>query len=134
MVSPLQYPKSYIIPTALLCLECGIPVVLPPMALKNTPSTGLSIMQLFSLLFKCKIYHHLIIILELSNQFWDFCLCTHYNIIFFKLIRSMLLWESFFHIEIAKITSRLPFFPVLVLTIFPHFQKIVYWGIFIKTT
>ena len=46
---------------------------------------SLSIMQLLSALFKCKISTYLISILEISNQFWDSYLSTHlFNIFVFN--------------------------------------------------
>ena len=85
-------------------------------------------MQLLSVPFKCKIYYLFNYYSEFSNQFWDSYLSTHSFIIFFLILKIyqnhiIYIWESFFFFQLPgslpKFLTRLPFFPVLVLTILP---------------
>ena len=90
-------------------IECGIVIY----KLKS-----LSIMQLLSVLFKCKIYYlctYLIIILEFSNQFWDFFWSTHSLFFFFNsqnLSESHYYGNPFFQLprSLPKSLTRLPFY------------------------
>ena len=105
---------------------------------------SLSIMQLLSVIFKCKIYYLFNYYFRIFNQFWDSYLSTHslyyLSFLILKIDQKHIIF-IFFQLprSLPKFLTRLPFFPVLVLTILlvgvqihTSFEIIADWGIVIK--